>query len=184
MNRQPTGSQHSTNMKHLLEAIFVAITSVLALTANATTPAVIPAPQKMELRDGEFKLTPQTRIYVDSASRETGRFLAGQLRRSTGYPFKVSTKSGAGAASGAILLTTKEANAALGDEGYELTVAPDSVVIRAPAQAGVSMARNRCCNCCRLKFFHQSRQAAWNGRCRASGSKTSRDSSGAGSCLM
>lgn len=109
----------------------------LALTATAGTPAVIPAPQKMELRDGEFKLTPQTHIYVDSASRETGRFLAEQLRRSTGYPFKVSPKSGAGGASGAILLTTKEAKTALGDEGYELTVAPDSVVIRAPAQAGL-----------------------------------------------
>ena len=37
----------------------------------------------------------------------------------------------------ALLLTTVNALSGLGAEGYELTVAPDSVVIRAPAQAGL-----------------------------------------------
>ena len=41
------------------------------------------------------------------------------------------------AAHGGILLTTKNADTNLGPEGYELTVAPNSVVIRAPTQAGL-----------------------------------------------
>jgi hypothetical protein len=36
-----------------------------------------------------------------------------------------------------ILLTTVDANTNLGAEGYELAVAPDSVVVRAPTQAGL-----------------------------------------------
>jgi hexosaminidase len=38
---------------------------------------------------------------------------------------------------GAIRLTTQDGDAGLGPEGYELMVAPDSVLIRAPAQAGL-----------------------------------------------
>lgn len=36
-----------------------------------------------------------------------------------------------------ILLTTNDAKTGRGAEAYELTVAPDSVVIRAPDQAGL-----------------------------------------------
>ena len=65
-------------------------------------------------------------------------FLTERLRQSTGYPFKTRTKFFSGkAVKGGILLTTKDANTNLGAEGYELTVTPDSVVIRAPTQAGL-----------------------------------------------
>ena len=57
--------------------------------------------------------------------------------KSTGYQFVVATNGSAGPVRGALLLTTVNALSSLGAEGYELTVAPDSVVIRAPAQAGL-----------------------------------------------
>jgi hexosaminidase len=50
----------------------------------------------------------------------------------------VRAKSGAtGPISGAILLTTNKAKADLGAEGYELAIAPKSVIIRAPEAAGL-----------------------------------------------
>src|SRR5690348_6551896 len=55
----------------------------------ATKPAVIPLPQKMELADGTLQLSPDTPIYVDSASRKTGEYLAERLRRATGYALPV-----------------------------------------------------------------------------------------------
>jgi hexosaminidase len=114
----------------------LAATSIFAADTNG--PAIIPLPQKMELHAGTFKLTPDTHIYVDSASRATGKFLTERLRPATGYPLKTSTKFFGGAAiKGSILLTTKNADTNLGPEGYELSVAPDSVVIRAPTQAGL-----------------------------------------------
>ena len=118
-------------------------TSVLLLAAtlvagNVNMPAVIPAPQKLELRAGVFPITDGTRVYVDPASRVTAGFLTDRLRLVTGCPLKVSTKHFGGATiPGAILLTTKNADPNLGPEGYELIVATNSVVIRAPAQAGL-----------------------------------------------
>src|SRR5439155_7365950 len=50
---------------------FVLMASVFVASA-ANLPSIIPAPQKMELRDGTFQLTAETKIYVDSESRETG----------------------------------------------------------------------------------------------------------------
>src|SRR5262249_39149017 len=119
-----------------------ALTSIfLAATAFAATgtsgPSIIPLPQKMELRTGMFHLTSDTKIYSDSASRETAGVLVERLRTSTGCPLKVTVKSRTDAASGSILLTTKNANTNLGPEGYELDVAADVVVIRAPTQAGL-----------------------------------------------
>lgn len=70
---------------------------------------------------------------MDSASRETGEYLAERLRQSTGYPFPVSSS----AANGGILLTTQVARGDLGTEGYQLTVTRRSVVIRALKQTGV-----------------------------------------------
>jgi hexosaminidase len=125
-------------MKSKIVGLLLLLSVATVLAARTNTLTVIPLPQKMELREGAFHLTVDTRVYEDSASRETGQFLIGRLRASTGYPLKTSTKTRDGAAiSGGILLTTKNANTNLGAEGYEVTVAPDSVVIRAPTQAGL-----------------------------------------------
>ncbi|MGA2175476.1 MAG: family 20 glycosylhydrolase [Verrucomicrobiota bacterium] len=119
----------------------VILTSLLApavFAGGASVPAIIPAPQRMELREGVFQLGPDTRVRVDAASRQTGKFLAERLRQSTGYRIRVDRKAVEGAAiPGSIVLTTNQANANLGAEGYELAVAPDAVVIRAPTEAGV-----------------------------------------------
>ena len=104
----------------------------------ANPPAIIPAPQKLEVHDGLFKLEPATRIYVDFPSRETGRYLAEKLDRSTGYQLEVVTNFiSESSISAGILLTTRSADTNMGLEGYELTVATNTVVIRAANQAGL-----------------------------------------------
>ncbi|HEX3627207.1 MAG TPA: family 20 glycosylhydrolase [Verrucomicrobiae bacterium] len=130
-------------MKHIVKKWFVGI--VVALSAAATAfcadtndLALIPLPQKVQRLDGTFTLNAQTRIYADAASRTTAEFLAQRLRKSTGYPLKVHWRMLGGAPhNNVILFTTKRANKAVGDEGYDLTVSPDGAVVRAPAQAGV-----------------------------------------------
>ena len=126
-------------------AAFLVATSVAVAAAG---PALIPLPRQMQLRPGVFTLCPSlsaplapaqalTRIIVDSQSLETGQYLAMMLSRSTGWQFVVATNGAAGPIRGALLLTTVNALSGLGAEGYELTVAPDSVVVRAPGQAGL-----------------------------------------------
>jgi hexosaminidase len=117
--------------------IFLSFAATI-FAANINTLAIIPLPQKIALHDGTFNLAAGTRVYVDSASRATGKILTERLRPATGYPLKTGTKYFDSAAiPGGILLTTKHANTNLGPEGYELTVASNSVVIRAPTQAGL-----------------------------------------------
>jgi len=108
--------------------------------SGAATPALIPLPQKITYGEGTFEMRPDTRIVVDKASRETGEYLAERLRRSTGYPFKVQVVADASpekSALGAIFLTTRDASATLGVEGYQLHAGKDSVTIHAPNQAGM-----------------------------------------------
>ena len=108
------------------------------LAASSDAPAIIPQPQSLELHAGTFTLTPATRVYADFGSRATARILTDHLAPATGCAIKPATKIfGSGPIPGAIFLTTRHANTNLGPEGYELTVTPDAVVIRAPAQAGL-----------------------------------------------
>jgi hexosaminidase len=123
-------------MKTLIAGSLLSILTATALAAAG--PSVIPAPQKMELGEGVFKFTMQTRIDTDSASQDAAQLLAARLRKATGYSFKTDAKVADGlAVKGAILLTTNNAKSNLGAEGYELSVTPDAVVIRAPEQAGL-----------------------------------------------
>ena len=125
-------------MKKLIVGICILLPASAIFAAGTNEPAFIPLPQRIERFDNAFKLMPQTRICTDWASRETGEFLAARLRQSTGYPLKVAVKLGANrAVPNAILLTTRSADTNLGAEGYALTVATNSVVVRAPTQAGL-----------------------------------------------
>lgn len=114
----------------------------------ASPAALVPLPQQMTLQPGAFTLCPPqairgaptvapTKIVVDALARQTGEYLALTLFKSTGYRFEVATNSGAIPVPQAILLTTNDTLASLGPEGYELTIETNSVVIRAPAAAGL-----------------------------------------------
>jgi len=106
-----------------------------AFSAELSKPAIIPAPQKMEIMKGQFRLVPVIRVVVDDASAETGEYLAAKLRTATGY--RVPIYKTDEPEKGVIELTTKGAKAELGPEGYELDVRPDAVSIKAPTQAGL-----------------------------------------------
>jgi len=122
-------------MRHPTAAILLSLMTVTGFAGE--TPALIPLPQKLECREGAFSLQPKTRILTDAAARDTGKFLAERLRTATGYNFKAGRSGKAEPTGGAILLTTRNAKPELGDEGYELTVSPDAVVVRAGKPAGL-----------------------------------------------
>jgi hexosaminidase len=127
----------TARMNRLLFSLTLLVASVAPALGN-TLPALIPLPQKVEARDGVFQVAPDTKIYASYESLKTARQLAGQLHQATGYSFPVGVKLwNKQAMPNAIFLTTKSADATLGAEGYELSVATNSVVIRAPQQAGL-----------------------------------------------
>ncbi|HEX3717273.1 MAG TPA: beta-N-acetylhexosaminidase [Verrucomicrobiae bacterium] len=141
---------------HTLSAVFAPAgtngnngsTNTVNLVVLPAALNIIPLPQTSQIRPGLFTLCPTlptpnapgratTRILADGPSLQTAQYLAALLLKSTGCQFIVSSNTTASAVKGAIVLSTTSTNSALGPEGYQLTVAPDSVIIQAPAGAGV-----------------------------------------------
>jgi hexosaminidase len=125
-------------MKKSLSAIIVALQITLgsffniAMATAADAPALVPLPMEMKSLSGNFELKPNTAILVDKDSADAmnvGRQLAERIKTSAGLDLKISTTDSEGKQSGAIRITSKNANASLGAEGYRLEVAPDGIVI-------------------------------------------------------
>lgn len=105
--------------------------------ANTPAPALIPLPAHIEPAPGTFTLGSASVIVADAAARPAAESLAGQLRRVTGFKLEVRPDNGARKLSaGTILLTTRKANVALCNEGYELLIG-DAVILRAPQPPGI-----------------------------------------------
>lgn len=109
--------------------------AVLPVTA-APMPALIPQPQKIEVRDGTFQLEPGARIVAEHGTRDTARYLARRLATATGFKFKVSSRGASSPAKGTIVLDINPNTTGLGAEGYELSVTPDTVTITGVDTAG------------------------------------------------
>jgi hexosaminidase len=136
---------------HTLSAVFngnPGATNTVNLIVLPVSLSIIPLPQTTQVRPGLFTLCPSlpvaiapgratTRILADAPSLQTAQYLAALLFKSTGCQFIVRSTATAAPVKGAIVLTTSTTNSALGAEGYQLTAAPDSVLIQAPAAAGV-----------------------------------------------
>src|SRR5689334_19604382 len=111
-----------------------------AATGRATYAAIVPAPVRAEATNGTFTLSPGTKIFAAPRSPEAasvGDYLAGILRRSTGYavPVVPAADDHGRAPAGISLLLGGDRR--LGSEGYQLDVSSRSVVIRAPQAAGL-----------------------------------------------
>ena len=100
---------------------------------------LIPLPVSISEAGGTFTLTKETVIRVESSSDEmlaVGRYLAAALAAAVGIELPVEPLAGE-PQPGSIVLSTADADPSLGQEGYELTISPDTVTIEAPAPAGV-----------------------------------------------
>jgi hypothetical protein len=87
-------------MKSLNSRSLVLMASVILLIqgpeSQASAPALIPQPARMEIGAGQFMLESQARVSVIPESKEgmaVGDYLAGHLRLATGFPLPVGTQS-------------------------------------------------------------------------------------------
>ncbi|HEX3721084.1 MAG TPA: beta-N-acetylhexosaminidase [Verrucomicrobiae bacterium] len=105
-----------------------------ALRADPQAPAIIPLPETMDARPGTFAFGTETKIVANGGAEETGRYLAAELRRRNAGEFQLDTGTSA-AGPGSVQLALDDA--ALGKEGYVLTVAPTGVLVEAHNDAGL-----------------------------------------------
>ena len=110
--------------------------SILADTAPASSPQIVPLPVSLATNGETFMLSSSARIVVTSGGDNAvavANELAAILRPSTGYALPVSQDT---AAAGDIALGLS-GSSSLGDEGYQLDVNATSVQIEAFAPAGL-----------------------------------------------
>ncbi len=108
-----------------------------ALVGKAKIPALVPLPQKCDPGKGEFVLGSKTAIIADATAAATAEYLADRLRKSTGLSVPVSIQAETKPAKDLIRFTTKNADATLGSEGYDLNATADGVLIRSSGPAGL-----------------------------------------------
>ncbi|MEU3646293.1 family 20 glycosylhydrolase [Lentzea sp. NPDC034063] len=118
----------------------MAVTAALSVSAQsqAAEPlqSLVPVPVSVQARSGvTHTLTAATKIYTAPAARDVGTFLAGVLRPSTGYALPVSDTTGTPADGISLLLSG--APGTVGDQGYQLDVAANSIVLRANTSEGL-----------------------------------------------
>lgn len=131
-----------TRMRNLTLAGLL-LTVVFGQTACTPTDLskenVIPKPLSVVSSGGWFNLTDQTDIYVQGESADLmqiAQYLADKLNPSTGLGLEVKTTVET-PPPGNIYLSLSENDAELGDEGYELTIADQSVSLAANKPAGL-----------------------------------------------
>ena len=117
----------------------------MGFSDSVTTISVIPVPSKVALKDGFFRLVPETRLIVadtDAALRPSADFLRSIISPASGYTLPVvkspvpAVHPDAAASTSTITFQLAHATAKLGDEGYHLTVTHDTITIEAQTDAG------------------------------------------------
>ncbi len=122
-----------------LAVVAAALTSTPARAFAADRPALIPMPSKVVMGAGQFTITPATKVLYakgDTRLADAAAYLAGRLSQAFDKNVVAEATGANEPLAGAILMTTTGAEAALGDEGYCLTVMGSGVIIRAPKAAG------------------------------------------------
>ena len=118
-------------------------TLVLGLWASCSPPPpagggqtgirIIPKPNSIVMTDGEFRMTEETSIEADGELLAQAELLRGFLSPASGYALPVNV-----AGSGKNIIQLKLAkDLSSGDEGYELRITPDGVLVTAPTSRGI-----------------------------------------------
>lgn len=117
----------------------IVLLSLLCMTplthSWAAPPALIPAPTKMTVAEGSFRLGRETSICAGAGAEAEARKLAAALRMPTGLALPV--KAGEPKPDAIVLQLNRSLEAQLGTEGYRLSVTPARVTICATTEAGL-----------------------------------------------
>ncbi|MFF7337848.1 beta-N-acetylhexosaminidase [Streptomyces sp. NPDC008163] len=92
--------------------------------------SLVPRPRKVSARPGRFTLTPDTGIRAYPGAEAAADLLRTLLAPGTGLPLAPS-------ATGRIVLALDPQLSGLGEEGYGLTIGPDTVLLRAAGLPGL-----------------------------------------------
>ncbi len=122
-----------------IATIMAIVTTHSAAAGTQDHPAIIPQPAQIQRTDGEFPISKLRAVefnHSDADVQPVAEYLASWLSDATRRTIPVSQSAGH-PASGTITLNRTNANASLGDEGYELRVTTDAIRLSAPTPRGL-----------------------------------------------
>jgi hexosaminidase len=130
--------------------------SAVALDSNGQPPALVPAPKEVQLRDGDFRVGPKTRIFVQmghqSEDRIAAETLAEEIADHSGLQLDIlGMKAAAKAEDGAIVLARLQdsrvrrflarnglkADGLMGEDGYLLFSDKSHLIVAANTGQGL-----------------------------------------------
>lgn len=106
------------------------------LSSTRCTPAIIPQPLALKLKDGEFRISGKTQVIAAGGATAEAVKLIDALAPAMG--FRLPLLDGSSPGTGAICLSLAPSlKSDLGDEGHALNVATERIELRAAAPAGL-----------------------------------------------
>ncbi len=132
----------SINLKDLLILLFLQLVTLLSCRSQSTELynlglSVIPYPQEVTSGGEDFTLSNKVIVVIDKNPSPEDRFTAEELSRNLKKDFDIDVSIQTQPAAGSIVLTRKGAGKRVGEEGYQLSVAPEQLLIRANSEAGL-----------------------------------------------
>ncbi|MEN8191627.1 MAG: family 20 glycosylhydrolase [Bacteroidota bacterium] len=130
------------NLLHLILTVFflLFVSCTDHYNVNENTVNIIPKPIKIEVSNGTFSIQKSTQIFVETNNKDAkdvAKYFADRIRTVIGYDLTIESYTAESNNFGAILISTKNADPNLGDEGYTLEVNKKSVAIKASKAAGL-----------------------------------------------
>src|SRR5438128_1922696 len=123
------------NMKKRILSLLLGATVFIPISCNRPKPestsgqaeevSIIPQPMQLDKGQGQFEIKSETNIYVEKDNAEARRIaqiLSDKFGKAASFPLEIADANGTEVPENGILLTTQGADAALGKEGYELSV--------------------------------------------------------------
>jgi len=108
--------------------------------ASGPTPLILPQPVSMRITATVFPLTALTRIVVDEGEEadRLGQYLSQLVRKATGLILPISTRMGQPSDfNKTLVLTTQGVKGKPGTEGYELSIKPGGLQLKAATPQGL-----------------------------------------------
>jgi len=104
--------------------------------AEEVTPAIIPQPVEMTVRDGAFRIRPETSVVAGRDAAAEAAKLIDALAPAMGFRLKLG-EAAPDEAGGVVLAIDASLREKLGDEGYTLRVTPNRIDLRAAGSTGL-----------------------------------------------
>lgn len=98
---------------------------------------VIPYPREVSIGNGTFTINQGLAVIIDKKASSEDRFTAEELVRNLHDEFGISATISAQPVKGAITLSRKGADKRVGVEGYQLTVTPEGLLVKANSGSGL-----------------------------------------------